>query len=124
MGSARLLPVGLLVVLIGSGPVQAQQRSANEPSARDYARMLEKQLKEAEDHDCTSRRLVRFFRSWVFFVILGAVVVTIGIGLKAAGWLYLRVSTTTDPEKLARGDPWVRAHLARQHQDPEADPRT
>jgi hypothetical protein len=123
MGSARLRLVGLLVLLIGSGPIQAEQRLANERSARDYAHMLEKQLKEAENHDCTSRGLVGFFRSWVFFVIFGAVVVTIGIVLKAAGWLYLHVSTTTDPEKLARGDPWVRAHLARQDQDPEADAR-
>ena len=40
-------------------------------------------------------------------IFIGAVLL-----LALAGWLYLRFYVSTDPNRLARSDPWLRQQLA------------
>ncbi len=116
-------PLGLLVaLLICAAPVRAQQAPSKEPSTRDYARQLEKDLKEAEDYDPSTMSAVRIFKTWVGLVVLAVIVVSAVTAFKVAIWLFCRVSATTDPEKLAMSDPWVRAHLARQKAEGDEPP--
>jgi hypothetical protein len=108
--------VGMLavVLLVGWQQAFAQQRSSREPTTQEYARQFEKDLNEAENHDPSTRKIVRFFKSWVGLVIIAVVVVAVAVTLKVTVALLTRSSGTTDPEKLAMQDPWVRAQLARQ----------
>jgi hypothetical protein len=104
----------LLALLLCAGPVRAQQSPSREPSTQEYAREIQKQMKEVEDSNCTNRQIIRFFKSWVGLVLIALVVVPLVIAFKVAIWFASRMTATTDPEKLAMSDPWVRAHLARQ----------
>jgi hypothetical protein len=45
-----------------------------------------------------------------------AIFIVVGVTLMVLSWLtrlWIRNAATTDPRKLARDDPWVRAYLAR-----------
>jgi len=107
--------VGLLVaLLVCAGPARADKSPSKEPTTQEYARQLEKDLKEAEDHDPTSRNIVRLFKSWVGLVVLALVVAPLVIGFKAAMWFVRKASAPTDPQQLALSDPWIREQLARQ----------
>ncbi len=115
--------LGLLVaLLVCAGPAHAQRTPSKELSTQDYLRQFEKDMKEAEDHDPSTGNIVRGFKAWVGFIVLGVVVVSAGVAFKVALWLYSRASATTDPEKLAMNDPWIRAHLAKQKAQGEAPP--
>jgi hypothetical protein len=108
----------LVALLLGGvRPAHAQQKPSREPTTQEYARQFEKELKEAENHDPSTRKLVRFFKSWVGLVIIAVVVVSIAVALQVTVRLLSRASGSTDPEKLAMKDPWVRAQLARQKAD-------
>lgn len=115
--------VALLVALsVCARPVQAQQGSSREPTTEEYARQLDKDLKVAEDHDPSTRNIVRLFKSWFGLVILALVVAPLVIAFKVAMWFFARVSAPTDPHKLALSDPWIRAHLAQQEVKGDAPP--
>jgi hypothetical protein len=124
--SSWLLAAGslglLAALLICAGPAHAQQRPSKEPSTQDYARQFEKDVQEAEGYDAATRNVVRGFKAWVGFIVLGVVVVSAVIAFKVALWFYSRASATTDPEKLAMNDPWIRAHLASQKAEGDAPP--
>src|SRR5262249_41317825 len=106
--------VGLLVaLLVCSGPARAGQAPPREPSSQESLRQFEKELKEAEEYDPSTANLVHIFESWVVLVILAVVVTVVVIALNVFVWVIRRTSATTDPEKLALSDPWVRAQLAR-----------
>src|SRR4051794_26000314 len=111
VAAAAVLLAALLVV---AGPARADKAPSKEPTTQEYARQLEKDLKTAEDHDPTSRNIVRLFKSWVGFVILALVVAPLVIGFKLTMWFVRRASAPTDPAQLAMSDPWIRAHLAQQ----------
>src|SRR5438045_8835600 len=115
--------VALLVAfLVCAGPVQAQRAPSREPSSQESLRQFEKDLKEAEEYDPSTANLVHLFESWVVLVILAVVVTLVVIGLNVFVWVIRRTSATTDPEKLALSDPWVRAQLARQKAAGHAPP--
>jgi hypothetical protein len=114
--------LALLVAALLCAPAQAQQTPSQEPTTREYAREIQKQMKEVEESDCTNRQIMRFFKSWVGLVLLALVVVPLVIGFKVAIWFASRMTATTDPEKLALSDPWVRAQLARQKANGEGPP--
>jgi len=116
-------PLALLAaLLVGAGPALAQQAPTGGPSAQGQPGQFERDLKQAQDHDPSTGRLVRAFKTWFVLAAVALVVVPVVIALKVAVGLYTRLSATTDPEKLARGDPWVRAHLARQKAGGDAPP--
>jgi hypothetical protein len=121
--SPAACPVALLAALLAcAGPAHAQQAPPREPSAQGQPSQFERDLKQAEDHDPSSRRIVRAFKGWAGLVIVAMVVVPVVLALKAAAGLFTRMRATTDPEKLALSDPWVRAHLARRKADGDAPP--
>jgi hypothetical protein len=123
-GEWRLPAACLLLgaLLTFPGPVRAQQQPSRGRSTEDYAREVDRQLKEAEDADPSSREIISYFRSWAFLsvaaVVVGGVLVLLKVGLH----VLTRMSSTSDPEKLAMSDPWVRAHLARQKAAGEQPP--
>jgi hypothetical protein len=100
----------LAVLLFCLGTVRAEKA----PSTGDYVRQIEKDLDEAEGYDAATGDLVRFFKSWVVLVIIAVVLVSGAVVINVVVWWHRRMSATTDPEKLAMSDPWVRAQLARQ----------
>jgi hypothetical protein len=115
--------VALVVAfLIGVGPVQAQQKSSREPTTEEYARQFDKDLKEAEDYDPSTRGVVRLFKSWVGLVILALVIAPIVIAFKVGMWFFARASAPSNPQQLAMSDPWIRAHLAKQNGEGTAPP--
>jgi hypothetical protein len=114
------LLVGALLTF--PGPVRAQQQPSKSRSTEDYAREVDRQLKEAEDADPSSREIISYFRSWAFLSVAAVVVVGVLVLLKVGLHVLTRMSSTSDPEKLAMSDPWVRAHLARQKAASEQPP--
>jgi hypothetical protein len=108
-------PLGLLLALVvWAGPVRAQQAPSRELTTEEYAREIQKQLKQVEEHDCTSKQAAHFFVGWVVFVVLAVVIVSVAVAFKVGIWLLSRMSATTDPQQLLMSDPWMRAHLAQQ----------
>jgi hypothetical protein len=103
----------LVALLVCAGPVQAQKAPSREPTSQESLRQFEKDLKQAEEYDPSTANLVHLFESWVVLVILAFVVAVVVIALNVVVWVIRRTSATTDPEKLALSDPWVRAQLAR-----------
>jgi hypothetical protein len=115
MGQVLRRGIGVLAVLLCCiGTVQAQKPASREPSTGDFARQFEKDLKDAEEHDPASGEILRYFKSWFILVVLAMVLVSAAVAVKVGVWVFRRMSATTDPEKLAMSDPWVRAQLARQ----------
>jgi len=115
--------LALLVASLACAPAaHAQQTPSREPTTREYAREIQKQMKQVEEPDCTNRQIVRLFKSWVGVVLIALVVVPLVIPFKVAIWFLSRMTATTDPEKLALSDPWACAHLARQKANGEAPP--
>ncbi len=104
----------LAASLVCAPAVQAQSAPSREPTTREYASEIQKQMKEVEDSGDQNRQIVRLFKSWVGVVLIALVVVPLVIAFKVAIWFTSRMTATTDPEKLAMSDPWVRAQLARQ----------
>jgi hypothetical protein len=112
----------LAALLFCIGTVQAQRPISKGPTTGDYARQFEKDLKEAEEHDPASGEILRDFKSWFFLVIIAMVLVSATVAVKVVAWWLRRMSATTDPEKLAMSDPWVRAHLIRQRAQENGPP--
>jgi hypothetical protein len=121
--SLAAAPLGLLVaLLVCAAPARAQRAPSKEPSTQDYVRQLDKDLDEAEGYNAATRNVVRGFKAWLGLIVIGVVVVSAGVAFKVALWFYSRAAGTTDPEKLAMSDPWVRAHLAKQKAEAEEPP--
>src|SRR5262249_38977680 len=110
-------PLAVLVVafwLLGSGTIHAQTSSSKEPTAGEFAKEVHKQMKEAEEYDPSFGGYLRLAESWAVVVVLTTIIVVVSVVLTVIARIYLRMSTTTDPTKLAMSDPWIRAHLAQQ----------
>lgn len=109
-------PLALLTALLVCAPrAHARPALSAELTTREYAREIQKELKAAdESSDPQTRKVTRLFTSWAFFSILAVVVGVLVVGFKAGIWALSRATATTDPNKLAMSDPWVRAHLAQQ----------
>jgi len=107
--------VGILSVLLlfCPGPVHAQPGPSKVPWTQDDARRVQQQLQAMEDEP-PWMQIVHFFESWVVFFVVAMVVVGVVVVLKMGGSLWVRTSATTDLEKLAQNDPWIRDHLSRQ----------
>src|SRR5262245_17677841 len=84
----------LVALLVCAGPAHAQQKPSKEPSTQEYARQLEKDLKEAEDYDPSTRNIFRLFKSWVGLVILALIIAPLVIGFKVVMWFVRRASAT------------------------------
>jgi len=98
------------IFLVGPGPACGQQPK---PTTSDYLRNINEQMTQAErDGDPTTRRITRYFRGWFVLAAVATVVGVVLVVLKFGVLLLFRSAPTTDPEKLAAGDPWVRAYLA------------
>ena len=116
-------PLGLLLALLFFAPAaHAQQAPSREPTTREYAREIQKQIKEVEGSNCTNRGIMRLFKSWVGVVLIALVVVPLVIAFKVGIWFLSRMTATSDPEKLAMSDPWARAQLARQESQESPPP--
>jgi hypothetical protein len=119
------LGVLLALLLVSSGWAQAQNNSTTGPSPEDVDRALQ-QMKEAEEDNPFSGRIIRLFKSWVFLVVLAVVVVTLVIVFKVGAWLYVKGQSSTATDRFIASDPWVREHMARlqaEEGDP-SDPQT
>ena len=110
------------VLLVSAGPASAQQTPGTQPSSGDYLRHFDKQMEEAEASDPYFGEYTRLIKSWVFFTVVAVVVVGAVVVLGVAVRFYLRMSSTTDPEKLAMSDPWIRAELARRKAEGDGTP--
>jgi len=75
------------------------------------------QAQLAAQAEAKEAEMDRWLTSWIRNPIVWCVVAA--SVLSTAAWIYLRLSATTDPAKLAASDPWVRAHLSR---NPPANP--
>ncbi|HJZ54264.1 MAG TPA: hypothetical protein VKE74_04870 [Gemmataceae bacterium] len=62
----------------------------------------ERRAKEEESR----KQLRAWLRNPLFWCVVAGIVLSVGSGV------YIRLSATTDPQKLAASDPWIRAHLA------------
>ena len=70
----------------------------------------------SEVHEGANKSLDAYTEALTWLPTLLTVVVVVGslvLVLSVTARFYVRWSATTDPEKLALSDPWVRAHLDR-----------
>jgi hypothetical protein len=112
VAQARVV-VLVALLFVAAGPACAQQAPGTQPSSGDYLRQFNKQMEGAEAAGPQFGEYTRLFKSWVFLTVVAVVVVGVAVVVGVGVRVYLRMSTTTDPEKLALSDPWVRAELAR-----------
>jgi hypothetical protein len=111
--------VGVLILMLAvcSGTARGQNDKYWDPNQRaaQQAENFEKQREYAQAQLAAERRAEeeqnrKEFQAWLQSPLVWCAVAALVLSVMA--WVYVRLSATTDPRKLAASDPWIRARLA------------